>query len=93
MKIKDGFELHDILGEQVVIPTGIENIDFNHLVSLNETASLLWRKAQELGTFTASDLAAALTAEYEVEPAQAEADVRALLVGWEEQGLLEGREQ
>ena len=39
MKIKKGFELRDICGEKVIIASGIENIDFNKMISLNESAA------------------------------------------------------
>ena len=36
MKIKKGFELRDICGEKVIMATGIENVDFNQMIALNE---------------------------------------------------------
>ena len=47
MKIKTGFELRDVCGEKVIIATGIENIDFSRMISLNESAAFLWENIQD----------------------------------------------
>ncbi len=87
MKIKKGFELRDICGEKVIIATGIENVDFNRMISLNETAAFLWQSA-EGKDFTAEMLADLLCGEYEVGHDQALADCKAIIKEWEEQGIV-----
>ena len=42
MRIKKGFELRDVCGEHIIVAYGIENIDFNKVISLNESATYLW---------------------------------------------------
>lgn len=42
MKIKQGFILQEICGEKTVIAVGIENIDFNNLIRLSESAAFIW---------------------------------------------------
>jgi len=88
MKIKTGFEMHDVCGEKVVIAQGIENLDFSKMISLNETAAYLWEKAAGRD-FEEAELVAALCSEYEVDEEQAAADVRNLVEEWTQQGLLE----
>ncbi len=87
MKIKKGFELRDICGEKVIIATGIENVDFNRMISLNETAAFLWQAA-EGKDFTAETLADLLCGEYEVGHDQALADSQAIILEWEKQGII-----
>ncbi len=89
MKIKSGFELRDICGEKAVIASGIENLDFSSLISLNETAAYLWEIAATRPEFTAEILTEALTREYDVDQARALADVNKLLADWQTQGLVE----
>lgn len=89
MKQKNGFVLRDVCGEKVIVGEGIETIDFGKLISLNETAAWVWKKAAELGDFTAEQLAKALCDEYEVDSAQALADMEKLLLQWQEAGLIE----
>lgn len=88
MKIKSGFEMRDVCGEKVVIATGLENLDFSKMISLNETAAYLWTVAAQ-GDFTEAGLAEALCEEYEVSPEQAASDVATLIRQWCELGLVE----
>ena len=88
MKIKKGFELHDVCGEKVIIAQGLENLDFSKLINLNESATYLWETM--LGKdFTAEDMANELCKEYEVSKEVALADCNKLLNEWKEQGLVE----
>lgn len=87
MRIKDGFELHEICGEFVLIAQGVENIDFNKVVSFNETSAFLWKEAYACD-FTNEDLAEKLCEKYEVKRDQALQDVDALVLQWKEAGLL-----
>lgn len=75
MKIKKGFELQNICGENVVMATGIENIDFSKLITLNESGAYLYTKIGEQ-EFTADTLAQMLCEEYDVTPEQAATDAQ-----------------
>jgi hypothetical protein len=87
MKLKNGFEMHDVCGEKVLIAQGVENLDFTHLINLNESAAFLWRTF--LGKeFQPEDMANALCKEYEVDASTALKDCLALIHDWEKQGLL-----
>ncbi len=43
MKIRKGFVLHDIGGKKVVIATGEAADNFNGIIKLNESATMLWK--------------------------------------------------
>lgn len=88
MKIKKGFELRDICGEKVIIASGIENIDFNKMISLNESAAYLWQQVSDK-TFDADLLAQLLEAAYDVDYATATTDAQAIIQSWLEQGVVE----
>ena len=88
MKIKKGFELRNVCGEHVVIATGIENVDFSKMISLNESAAYLW-KAVEEKEFDARLLADLLQQEYEVDAATAFADAEKTMASWRECGIAE----
>lgn len=45
MKIKEGYLLHKISGQTVVLPTGGE-LDLNVMITLNETGAFLWEHMQ-----------------------------------------------
>ena len=89
MKLKNGFVLREVCGEKVIVGEGIETINFGKMISLNDTAAMLWKKAAELGEFTDGQLADALTGEYEVSREQALKDVEKLTANWKEVGLVE----
>lgn len=86
MKLKDNFELRNVCGENVVIGTGIENVDFDRIIHLNETGAFLWQEAQK-GDFSVDSLTKALLNEYEVEESTARADVEAFVAKLTEQNL------
>ena len=88
MKIKKGFELRDICGEKVIIASGIENIDFNKMISLNESAAYLWQQVSDK-TFDADLLAQLLEAAYDVDHATATTDAQSIIQSWLEQGVVE----
>jgi len=88
MKIKEGFELRTICGENVIVATGLKNIDFSKIISLNESAALMWNEV--LGKdFTEADLVKVLTDNYEVDEATAQKDVVILIDQWREIGLID----
>ncbi len=89
MKQKEGFVLRDVCGEQVIVGEGLGTIDFGKLISLNETAAWLWKKAHELGDFNTDSLTAALCEEYEVKEDTARKDVEKIVKEWETLGIVE----
>lgn len=88
MKIKEGFELKAMCEENIIVATGIKNIDFNTIISLNESAAYLWNALQGK-EFTPETMADLLRQEYEVSEATALADATALAQAWQEAGLVE----
>ena len=87
MKINKGFELREMCGEYIIIGTGVENIDFSKVISLNESAALLWREV-EGKEFTPQSLAALLMEHYDVDEPTALADATALINHWVNAGIV-----
>ena len=73
MKINENYVLRQIADTWVVLPLGDATLDFNGMMTLNETGSFLW-SILEKGCEKA-DLVNSLLSEYEVTSEQAEADV------------------
>lgn len=88
MKIKKGFELREVCGEYIIVAYGKENIDFNKVISLNESASFLWKAIADK-EFTAETMTSLLCEEYEVDLETAKKDAQALLEEWTKVGLVE----
>lgn len=89
MKIKEGYVLRDVCGDQVILGEGLEAIDMGSLLSLNETATWLWKEAEKQGSFTNESLANALCEEYEVSNERAQNDVSRLLNIWIQEGMID----
>ena len=93
MKTIEGFKLRKLGNEYILVGESMALINFNKMITLNETAGFLWEKAEELthshGAFDASALCKALCAEYEVSPEQAMTDVEATIASWKEAGVIE----
>lgn len=87
MKIVDGFKLREVCGEFVVVPEGSKLVNFNKMLSLNESAAFLW-KAVEGKDFDVQTLADLLVKEYEIDSALALSDVGKILDKWVEIGVV-----
>lgn len=70
MKLKEGFILRQVAGENVVLSVS-SDVDLNGMITLNETGCTLWKRLEEESTL--EDLTAALLAEYEVDGQTAQA--------------------
>lgn len=76
MKIKQGYKVRDIAGENVVIMQGKVGADMTRIITFNESALLLWNEL--LGKeFEVVDAVRVLTENYDVDAAVAERDARA----------------
>lgn len=78
----------DVCGNSVIVSEGIQNIDFNKIINLNETSAYLWKKL-EGKDFDAETMAELLTEEYDVDKVTALADCEALAQKWVEIGIVE----
>ena len=87
MKIKEGFVLRTICGQNVISGEGTANVNYSSLISLNETAAYLFRELQGK-EFTEEDAVKLLLDQYEVDGETAAKDVKALVAKWAEIGLL-----
>ena len=86
MKLKDGFLLRNIAGQNVVLPSG-GDLDLNMMITLNDTGAFLWEKMQQETDQAA--LVAALLAEYDVDEVRADAAVEGFVKKLEDNGFLE----
>lgn len=89
MKLKSGYVLRDVCGEQVIMGEGLGALNFGRLLCLNETAAWLWQRAAEQGDFSVDSLSEALCQEYDVSLDQAKNDVAAIVGEWQKVGVIE----
>lgn len=88
MKIKPGFEIQKVCGENILIGMGEENIDFSKVISFNETSLFIWEKMEE-GASSIDAIVSSLTEEYEVDVELAKKDVTEFVNQLIELGVLE----
>ena len=88
MKIKNGFVLREMCGENIVTAEGMENINFNKLISLNSTAAFLWKNL-EGKEFSVEDMAKLLVDQYGIDMELARTDSENLCKVWAEAGIIE----
>lgn len=88
MRTKNGFNLRQICGENVIIAEGEENIDFSNIISMNESSAYLWKNIQDKD-FSEDELVKLLTEEYDVDEITAKSDVNNLVKSWLNAGIIE----
>lgn len=89
MRIKPGFELRMICGESIIIAQGKESVDSTKLMSLNDSAALIWNELFEEDSFELSDMVDVILENYEVDEATAKTDCEEILTEWKNVGLIE----
>ncbi len=80
--------MREVCGLNVIVAYGKENINFNKVINLNESASFLWQGVVGKD-FDVQTLADMLCEEYDVSRDTAVADAEALLKEWVEVGIVE----
>ena len=88
MKLIEGFRLRQLLKEYIVTPESVSQINFNKMISLNESAAYLWQSV-EGKEFTADDLKKLLLDRYEVDEELAAHDPQAIAQAWIDAGIAE----
>ena len=87
MKLNREFVLRQVADMWVVLPIGSASVNFNSMLTLNESGVVLWHSLEQGGS--RQDLADALLREYEVDTETALADVDEFLDRLFQAGCLE----
>ena len=86
MKIKDGFILRKVADQYIAVAVGEQSVNFNAMVTVNETGAFLWDRLKN--ETTEKELLGALLAEYDVDEETAKADISEFLEKLREGNLL-----
>ncbi len=87
MKVKDGFTLRNVIGENILMPTGDNIGKFDGTVIFNEVSAFVWEKMQT--PVSREDLLGAILGEFEVDKETAEKDLDALIEKFSSLGLID----
>ena len=87
MKIVNGFRLRDVMGQATVIGEGVNQVNFNKLITLNASAAFLWRQVEgkEFDVETLKDL---LVSKYGIDAQLAQSDAEAIANKWINAGIV-----
>lgn len=88
MQILKGFKLRPLGDEFILIGEGMEQIHFDKMITMNETAAFLWEKVSDGSSFDATRLAHFLTDSYEVSESQALQDAQTTIDAWLKAGII-----
>ncbi len=86
MKIKEGFVLKNVADATIVVPTGKTSLDFNGMITLNDTGAFLWRLLED--ETTEEQMLAAMLKEYDVDEATARTGIARFVAKLANEGLL-----
>ena len=87
MKTVEGFTLRSLMKEFILTADDVVNVNFNKVISLNESAAYLWESVKGKD-FDAQTLADLLLERYEVDKETALRDSEAIIVKWKEAGIV-----
>ena len=88
MKTRKGYSLRPLGMEFILVADGLEAVDFSRMVSMNESAALLWN-AVEGKDFDVDTLVNLLVDNYDISRETAEHDADALLQTWRKANIIE----
>ncbi|MGN1328295.1 MAG: PqqD family protein [Eubacterium sp.] len=87
MRIKKGFAKREIAGSNIVVPVGKNSIEFNGMITLNDSGSFFWDCLCK--DTTIEEVVKKVTAEYDVDAERAKKDVEAFVKMLDDNNLLE----
>ena len=87
MRTKNGFRLRELGGDYILIGESSELVNFNNIISLNESAAYLWENVQGKD-FDVDTLTQLLLDEYDVTEDVAREDAQATIDDWKEIGII-----
>lgn len=86
-KIKDTYILKKVMDEYIVVPIGGDTVDFNSMITLNESGAFIWNCMTE--PVSADEIAERLRCEYVISCDEACGDVNEFIKKLADAGVLE----
>lgn len=87
MRIIEGFILRNVMGQATIVGEGVGQIDFNKLITLNDSAAYLWQSVENK-EFDVHTLANLLVDKYSIDQDTALTDAKAIANKWIEIGVV-----
>ncbi|MBQ7794590.1 MAG: PqqD family protein [Clostridia bacterium] len=87
MKTKEGFMLRNVAGKDIVVAVGAASMDFNGLISLNETGAFIWKLLEKGADY--DTLLKAMLEEYDIDEQTAKEGIDKFLESVRKADLIE----
>ena len=87
MKIKEGFLLKEVAGNNIIVPIGDNLVDFSAMITVNETGAFLWKMLEKGAEI--DELVTSLTGEFDVSEEIAKEDITDFINVLKDKGILE----
>lgn len=87
VKIRDGFLLRKVAGNFIVVPVGEETVDFNGIITINETGKFLWELLSE--NIEKESLLEKFMKEYSLPEEEAKEDIREFIQTLLDNGIMD----
>lgn len=87
MKVKEGYILREVAQTWMVVPFGERVVEFNGIITLNQTGAFLWGKLEE--DADEASLLKAMLEEFDVDAKTAKNDIDEFIASLRDGGLLE----
>lgn len=87
MKLSKEFALREIAGNYIVVPFGEKAVNFNAMITLNETGAFIWKKIEE--GKSEEEVLEAMLEEYEVDRETAKGHIEKFCEKLKAAGILE----
>lgn len=88
MKIKNGFKVMNLSGQNTVVPTGEDARNFTNTIVLNDTALYLWKLLEEKDT-SKTEMLDALLNNFDISTVLALGDIDVFIRTMRENGIIE----
>ena len=88
MKKIKGLVMRKLGSEKLLVAESLDLIDFNKLISLNDSAAYIWESLSDM-SFDTETITALLTDRYDVDDDTARKDAQELIEVWLQAGIIE----
>ena len=86
--LEQGFILHRIGDDYIIMQDGSSNVDFSKVISLNQTSAMLWQEIENK-EFDTDSVTEALTSRYDVDNESARRDAQKFIDSLDREGIIE----
>lgn len=89
MKIKNGYVLREVAGNNIVVPVDGASVSFNGIMTFNDVGTFIWRMLESENGASRDEIISAVLGEYDADADAVAQDVDRFITKLQVQGLIE----